>query len=132
MTVTFSAPVETPRKKSRSALLPLLILLFLVSYSILAMLVIEQGRTIESQRILLREMLKDSNQLAELKTKLATDEAKPKQAPAQAQAQAEQKDPVAGKTPAANEKDAKRSGKTARSMKSMAWCSISRKPRRRS
>jgi hypothetical protein len=96
----------------------LLILLFLVSYSILTMLVIEQGRTIESQRILLREMLKDSNQLAELKTKLASDEAAPKQAPARAQAQPEQKDPLA-KAPAANEKDAKRSGKTARSMKSV-------------
>ena len=118
MTVTFSAPIETPRKKSRTALLPLLILLFLVSYSILTMLVIEQGRTIESQRILLREMLKDSNQLAELKTKLASEDAKPKQAPAEAQARRDQKDPVA-KAPVVNDKDAKHTGKAARSMKSV-------------
>jgi len=119
VTVTFSAPIEAPRKKSRTALLPLLILLFLVSYSILTMLVIEQGRTIESQRFLLREMLKDSNQLAELKTRLASDEAKPKQAPAQAQAHPDQKDQAVSKAPAANDRDAKHAGKTARTLKAV-------------
>jgi len=57
--------------KSRTALLPILIVLFIASYTILTMLVVEQGRTIEAQRGLLREMLKDSTQLAQLKGKLA-------------------------------------------------------------
>jgi hypothetical protein len=124
VTVTYSAPNEAPRKKSRSALLPLLILLFLVSYSILTLLVIEQGRTIESQRSLLREMLKDSTQLAELKGKLARQEAQqtqvgqPEQTPAQAQTQPEQKEPAAGKTPAPSpDKAAKRPGKSAHSLR---------------
>ena len=76
MTVIYTTQSEAPRKKSRTALLPLLIVLFLVSYAILTMLVIEQGLTIEAQRTLLREMLKDSNQLAALKNKLANAEAK--------------------------------------------------------
>ena|SRR5215471_16473951 len=57
--------------KSRPALLPILIVLFIASYTILTMLVIEQGRTIEAQRSLLRDMLKDSTQLAQLKGQLA-------------------------------------------------------------
>jgi len=57
-------------------LLPLLVILFLVSYGILTLLVFEQGKTIESQRSLIREMLKDSTQLATLKDKLARDDNK--------------------------------------------------------
>jgi hypothetical protein len=56
------------------ALMPLLVLLFIVSYGILTALVFEQGRTIEAQRGLIREMLKDSTQLATLKGKLARDD----------------------------------------------------------
>jgi hypothetical protein len=57
-------------------MLPLLVILFIISYSILTMLVFEQGRTIESQRSLIREMLKDSTQLAALKDRLARDDSK--------------------------------------------------------
>src|SRR6202162_2899143 len=56
--------------------MPLLVILFIVSYGILTMLVFEQGRTIESQRSLIREMLKDSTQLAALKDTLARDDNK--------------------------------------------------------
>jgi len=55
-------------------MLPILVVLFIFSYALLTMLVFEQGQTIESQRTLIREMLKDSNQLATLKNKLAHDE----------------------------------------------------------
>ena len=123
VTVTYSAPSEAPRKKGRTALLPLLVILFLISYSILTMLVIEQGRTIESQRTLLREMLKDSSQLAELKGKMAREEAARQAQPSAQpeQAQPEQKDPAASKAPAAKaiDKDAKRPGKSERSLKSV-------------
>ena len=119
MTVTFSAPAEAPKKKNRSGMLPLLILLFLVSYSILTLLVVEQGRTIESQRALLREMLKDSTQLAELKGKLAKQTGATAQSPAQTEQ--EQKEPAAGKTPATKDtgKESKRSSKSTRSFKSI-------------
>ena len=75
VTVIYAAQSEAPEKKSRNALLPLLVVLFVISYSILTLLVIEQGRTIEVQRGLLREMLKDSTQLATLKGKIAREEA---------------------------------------------------------
>jgi hypothetical protein len=57
-------------------MLPLLVILFVVSYGILTLLVFEQGKTIESQRTLIREMLKDSTQLAVLKDKQARDDNK--------------------------------------------------------
>lgn len=118
LTVIFATPSEASRKPSRTALLPLLIVLFLVSYAILAMLVLEQGRTIESQRGLLREMLKDSNQLAALKSKLANADARRSQD--KAAAETEPKEPDSGSSAAApkrNGKDAKRSGKSSRTLK---------------
>ena len=112
-----SAPNEAPRKKSHTVLLPLLIVLFLISYSILTMLVIEQGRTIEAQRSLLREMLRDSSQLAELKGKLAQETKQVQPPPANPTA----KDPATSKTPAAKvpNKEAKRPGKSAGAMKTV-------------
>jgi hypothetical protein len=72
VSVVYAARSENPAK-SRPAMLPILIILFLASYTILTMLVVEQGRTIEAQRSLLRDMLKDSTQLAQLKGKIARD-----------------------------------------------------------
>lgn len=54
----------SPRKHS---LLPLLTVLFLISYGLMTMLIIEQGSTIESQRALIHELLRDSNELAATK-----------------------------------------------------------------
>src|SRR5271170_3619811 len=77
LTVIYSSEYAAPKATSRpTAILPLLVILFVVSYSILTMLVFEQGQTIESQRTLIREMLKDSTQLATLKGKLARDDSK--------------------------------------------------------
>ena len=119
MTVIYTAQSEVPQSKSRGALLPLLIVLFLISYGILTLLVVEQGHTIEAQRSLLREMLKDSTQLARLKDKLAREvvvESHDKPA-----TQTERKEAVAGtspsiapKAPNAPNKDVKRPGKSAR------------------
>jgi hypothetical protein len=99
-------------------MLPLLIVLFLVSYAILTLLVVEQGRTIESQRSLLSELLKDSTQLAALKGKLAMAEANRPQD--KAAAKPEQKEPNSGNSgvaPKKNNKGPKRPGKSARSQK---------------
>jgi hypothetical protein len=52
----------TPRK--RFGWLPTLTILFLISYGLMTMLIIEQGRTIESQRALIRELFRDSTELS--------------------------------------------------------------------
>lgn len=117
VTVIYSAQNETPRK-SRPALLPLLLILFVVSYSILTMLVVEQGRTIEAQRSLLREMLKDSTQLSAIKSKLAREESG--RTPGKPAAQP-RKDADPGNSGSARPKvpagEARRPGKSAHTMK---------------
>ena len=119
LTVIFSAESVAPKTTTRpAAILPLLVILFIVSYSILTILVFEQGQTIESQRTLIREMLKDSTQLAALKGKLARDDSK--RLHDKASAQADQKGADSG-NPAAGAKgsgkETKRPGKSAHSMK---------------
>ena len=107
-----------------AVVLPVLVILFIVSYGIFTLLVFEQGQTIESQRSLIREMLKDSTQLAALKGKLARDDSKRAQdkAPAEQQTdnQADHKDSDSG-NPAAGtkgpDKEAKRPGKSAHTTK---------------
>ena len=62
----------TPRKKF--GWLPTLTLLFLISYGLMTMLIIEQGRTIESQRALIRELFRDSTELSASKIKAQQEE----------------------------------------------------------
>jgi hypothetical protein len=124
VSIVYSAECVASQRRSRPAtLLPLLVILFIVSYGILTLLVFEQGRTIESQRALIRAMLQDSTQLASLKGKLARDENNrphDKAAP-----QAEHKDADSGSRSTGNsaagakgsDKQAKRPGKSARSTK---------------
>ena len=120
MTVIRSAECVAALKTTTrpAVVLPLLVILFIVSYGILTMLVFEQGKTIESQRGLIREMLKDSTQLATLKGKLARDDSKRSQD--KASAPAEQKDADSG-NPAAGakgaDKETKRPGKSDHSTK---------------
>ena len=129
VTVVYSAENETYRRTKRpTAMLPLLIILFIVSYGILTMLVFEQGQTIESQRGLIREMLKDSTQLASLKGKLSRDDSERQQEETSAPVDGAKVGPPAAKAkqsdskdsePKATDKDAKKSGKTARSTKQL-------------
>jgi hypothetical protein len=126
LTVIYNYGTESvaPRTTTRPvAILPLLVILFIVSYGILTMLVFEQGQTIESQRGLIHEMLKDSTQLATLKGKLSRDDSK--RFGDKASVQVEQKDAESG-NPAAGakgsdakglDKETKRPGKSAHSMK---------------
>lgn len=55
--------------RSKISLLPVLVFLFVVSYGILTLLVVEQGKTIDSQRYLIQELFQDSAQLTDLKSK---------------------------------------------------------------
>jgi hypothetical protein len=119
----YSAESVAPRTRRPAAILPLLVILFIVSYGILTMLVFEQGQTIESQRGLIHEMLKDSTQLATLKGKLARNDGKRLQN--KASVEADHKDVESGNQAAGIkgsdakglDKETKRPGKSARSMK---------------
>jgi hypothetical protein len=75
LTVIYSTECAAPKTARATALMPLLVVLFVISYCILTLLVFEQGQTIEAQRGLIKEMLKDSSQLAVMKDKLAKETA---------------------------------------------------------
>jgi hypothetical protein len=66
-----SEVAETPRKKR--GWLPLLTVLFMISYGLMTMLIVEQGQTIESQRALIRELFRDSTELSSVKMKAQTE-----------------------------------------------------------
>jgi hypothetical protein len=72
---------ETPRKKL--GWLPLLTVLFMISYGLMTMLIVEQGQTIESQRALIRELFRDSTELSSVKMKAQTERNQAAQALAQ-------------------------------------------------
>jgi hypothetical protein len=54
--------IVAPKKKR--GWLPLLTVLFLISYGLMTMLIVEQGQTIESQRVLIHELYRDSEALS--------------------------------------------------------------------
>jgi len=58
--VTTIASPEAPGQKKKHGLLPVLVVLFCLSYGLMTMLIVEQGRTIDSQRALIRELFRDS------------------------------------------------------------------------
>ena len=62
-----AAASETTVPRKRSGWLPLLTVLFLISYALMTMLIVEQGATIESQRVLIRELFRDSTELSAVK-----------------------------------------------------------------
>ena len=59
-------PAIAAPKKKRS-LLPLLTVLFILSYSLMTMLIVEQGAAIQSQSNLIKVLLPDSKELWDLK-----------------------------------------------------------------
>jgi len=73
-------PIEAPKKKR--TLLPLLTVLFLFSYGLMTVLIVEQGSAIQAQRNLIKVLMRDSTELWAIKGKAISD----KQT-AQAQAQ---------------------------------------------
>jgi hypothetical protein len=66
-TTTVIPAVPVLRKKHN--MLPVLVVLFLISYGLMTMLIIEQGRTIESQRALIHELYHDSAELAAVRSR---------------------------------------------------------------
>jgi hypothetical protein len=64
LSVTAESVLVVPKKQN---MLPILIVLFLISYGLMALLVVEQGRTIDNQRGLIRELFGDSSALNTMK-----------------------------------------------------------------
>ena len=90
-------PVTAPKKKG--SLLPLLTIVFVGSYGLMTMLIVEQGATIQSQRNLIQVLLSDSTELWAVKGK-ALHEKQMAQAQAQSQAQPLTQTPLThGQTP---------------------------------
>jgi hypothetical protein len=70
LTTLFGNTAVSIKKRS---LLPLLTVLFLFSYGLMTLLIVEQGSTIQSQRALIRELFSDSMQLSAMKGKAVRD-----------------------------------------------------------
>jgi hypothetical protein len=58
---------EIPVAPKKHSWLPVLIVLFLISYGLMTMLIVEQGETILSQRALIRDLFRDSQELSAVK-----------------------------------------------------------------
>jgi len=69
-------------------MLPILTALFLISYGLMTLLIVEQGSTIQSQRTLIQQLLGDSTELSALKTKAIQQQAQSPKPSASAQASA--------------------------------------------
>jgi hypothetical protein len=65
--------IDAPAPAKKHGWLPLLTILFLISYGLMTMLIVVQGQTIESQRALIRGLLRDSSELSAVRTKAAQD-----------------------------------------------------------
>ena len=70
------APIEVPIKvpKKKRTLLPLLTVVFILSYGLMTMLIVEQGSVIQSQRNLIKILGRDSTELWGMRGKALTDQ----------------------------------------------------------
>ena len=82
-------PIAVPAKKKHS-LLPLLTVLFIFSYGLMTVLIVEQGSAIQAQRNLIKVLMRDSTELWAAKGKAIGD---------QQMAQAQAKENIRGNTP---------------------------------
>jgi hypothetical protein len=71
--VTHADAVKVSLPYKKHAWLPVLTVLFVLSYGLMTMLIVEQGATIESQRALIRELFRDSSELSAVKGKAVQD-----------------------------------------------------------
>jgi hypothetical protein len=101
-TVTVPQPVPESKPKQKHSLLPVLIVLFLVSYGLMGLLAVEQDRTIASQRALITSLFSDSTELSSLKGKLFQKQHPQAQAGTEARSQAQTPSTQAPMTQAPN------------------------------
>jgi hypothetical protein len=93
--VAIPQALPAPRPKRKHSLLPILIVLFLVSYGLMCLLAVEQDRTIAAQRFLIRSLLGDSSELSNLKGKLIQKQYADAQAQAKAGSRSQAQTPLA-------------------------------------
>ena len=89
-------------------MLPVFVVLFLVSYGLMTLLVVEQGRTIDNQRSLIQSLFDDSSKLFQLRVKNQQAQA---QAQAAAKAHSQAQTPSNQDKPRAHAKDDPKAGK---------------------
>jgi hypothetical protein len=68
-TIQAAAPIDARPPRKKRGWLPLLTVLFCLSYGLMTMLIVEQGATIESQRALIEALFHDSTELSATKMK---------------------------------------------------------------
>lgn len=68
LTMMEAAPVK------KRGMLPVLVVLFIISYGLMTMLIVEQGRTIESQRALIHDLFRDNTALSGVRVKSGQDD----------------------------------------------------------
>jgi hypothetical protein len=68
--------------KPKHSMLPVLVVLFILSYGLMTLLIVEQGSTIQSQHALIHDLLSDTHELAAMKGKVLRDQALSRQAQA--------------------------------------------------
>lgn len=68
-----NAAIEIAPPKKRWSLLPLLVVLFIVSYGLMTLLIVEQGHTIQSQRDLIIDLFHDSATLTAMQGRIVHD-----------------------------------------------------------
>jgi hypothetical protein len=64
-----TAAIAIPAPRKKLTLLPLLVVLFVISYGLMTMLIVEQGETIQVQSNLIKILLPDSKELWSLRSK---------------------------------------------------------------
>jgi hypothetical protein len=68
-----NAAIEIAPPKKRWSLLPVLVVLFLISYGLMTLLIVEQGHTIQSQRTLIIDLFHDSATLTAIQGRIVHD-----------------------------------------------------------
>lgn len=95
---TIVSPNPPRAAKPKHSMLPVLVVLFLFAWGLMASLIMEQGRTIQSQRWLIQSLFQDSSKLSQMKGQAN------QKRQAEAQAQAEAKAHSQGQTPSTQDK----------------------------
>jgi hypothetical protein len=99
-------------------MLPILTILFVISYGLMTLLIVEQGSTIQSQRTLIQQLLGDSTQLSAMKGKaVQQQQAQAPKAQAEAQHNPAVRTPSTQAAPSEKASSAANSGKTHRPMR---------------
>jgi hypothetical protein len=68
-------PNSKPSSKPNSKMFPVLVFLLMACYGIMALVVVEQGHVLQSQRNLIQQLVQDSHQLTAFKLQAAAQQA---------------------------------------------------------